>query len=82
MNGHAQCLKRLLELGIDWDPRDEEGRTPLHWAALEGCVECVKALLDAGADVRANAYQARPLYSPTGTGSRQNFSLSLCRGAV
>ena len=28
-------------------------KTPLHWAAREGYIECVLLLLDAGADVTA-----------------------------
>ena len=53
MNGHVRCLQRLLELGVDRDPRDAEGMMPLHLAAHAGRVECVNALLDAGADVCA-----------------------------
>ena len=68
MEGHVQCLKRLLELGVDRDPRQIEGATPLHMAAHEGRVECVKALLDAGADITAKATEARALDSPTGIG--------------
>ena len=69
MNGHVQCLKRLLELGVDRDPRQIQGATPLHCAARAGRVECVKALLDAGADFKAKATEARALDSPTGTGN-------------
>ena len=58
-NGHVQCLQRLLELGVDRDPRDEEGRGPLHCAAKMNEVECVKVLLDAGADVVAKTDEAR-----------------------
>ena len=59
MYGHVQCLQRLLELGVDRDPRDEKGRTPLHAAAEMNEVECVKVLLDAGADVGATSDEAR-----------------------
>ncbi|KAL4868548.1 ankyrin repeat-containing domain protein [Aspergillus spectabilis] len=31
--------------------RNHSGNTPLHWAALNTHLECVKALVDAGADV-------------------------------
>lgn len=30
--------------------RNAAGNTPLHWAALNGHLECVKVLVDAGAD--------------------------------
>ena len=58
-NGHVQCLQRLLELGVDRDPRAEEGMTSLHAAAKMNEVECVKVLLDAGADVGATSDKAR-----------------------
>ena len=69
MNGHVQCLKRLLELGVDRETRDDMGMTPLHCAAEDGQIECVRVLLDAGANARARTYQARAPYSPTGTGN-------------
>ena len=59
VNGHVQCLQRLLELGVDRNPRAEEGMTPLHAAAKMNEVECVKVLLDAGADVGAKTLEAR-----------------------
>ena len=86
--GDIQCLKRLLELGVDRDPRQIQGATPLHLAASFGEAECVKALLDAGADVRAKTREARALDSPTSTGNWRCIvasrlagrqSLSLCR---
>ena len=58
-NGHVQCLQRLLELGVDREPRQIQGATPLHCAAHAGRVECVKVLLDAGADVGATSDKAR-----------------------
>lgn len=33
--------------------RNNSGNTPLHWAALNTHLDCVKALVEAGADVRA-----------------------------
>ena len=57
--GNVRCLERLLELGVDRDPRDEKGRTPLHWAAWVNEAECVKVLLDAGANIVAKTLEAR-----------------------
>ena len=57
MKGHVQCLKRLLELGVDRESRDKA--TLLYQAAGMNQVQCVKALLDAGADVGATSDKAR-----------------------
>jgi ankyrin repeat protein len=35
--------------------RDHNGETPLYWAAYFGSLECVKCLVDAGADVDAES---------------------------
>ena len=43
----------LLEAGADLDAPDDNGKTPLHWAALLGTAEVVTALLEAGADPKA-----------------------------
>ncbi|KAI5288043.1 hypothetical protein KEM54_005514 [Ascosphaera aggregata] len=40
-------LAKLIDL------RNYSGNTPLHWAAINTQLECVKALVNAGADVRA-----------------------------
>ena len=53
--GNPECLKLLLEAGIDKDVRDSAensiGMTVLETAALYGKADCVKVLLEAGADV-------------------------------
>ncbi len=49
--------------GIDVDSVDQLGQTPLHRAALEGSVECARALLDAGAKIEGvQAGIDRPLH--------------------
>ena len=40
--------------------REPDGTTALHWAAHEGEVEVVRALVRAGADVSARTITARP----------------------
>ncbi|GBF62676.1 ankyrin repeat protein [Trichophyton mentagrophytes] len=62
-NGNAEILNYLLSLlktenGAQ-DPsnlqfinhKNHSGNTPLHWAALNTHLECVKALVEAGADI-------------------------------
>ncbi|XP_041852606.1 cortactin-binding protein 2 isoform X2 [Melanotaenia boesemani] len=50
-NGHTECLKLLLSLGLPADVPDENRFTPLHYAAAHGHSSCVEVLLSAGAAV-------------------------------
>ncbi|GKZ77036.1 hypothetical protein CBS63078_3185 [Aspergillus niger] len=60
-NGNLEILTYLLTTLTTLPSRDEinkilnhrnySGNTPLHWAALNTHLECVKALVEAGADV-------------------------------
>ncbi|ODM20861.1 hypothetical protein SI65_03914 [Aspergillus cristatus] len=58
-NGNIEILNYLLE-ALKTQPehlqklinhRNHSGNTPLHWAALNTHLDCVKALVEAGADV-------------------------------
>jgi ankyrin repeat protein len=43
--GRALVVRILLaQPGVDCNPRDGEGRTPVMWAVIHGEVECVRAL--------------------------------------
>eukprot|EP01061_Rhynchopus_euleeides_P001499 TRINITY_DN11070_c0_g1_i1.p1 TRINITY_DN11070_c0_g1~~TRINITY_DN11070_c0_g1_i1.p1 ORF type:complete len:147 (+),score=5.08 TRINITY_DN11070_c0_g1_i1:526-966(+) len=53
-NGNTECLDILLQAGADVDKtRDEQGYTPLHRAADEHRLECLKLLLTKGASVNS-----------------------------
>jgi ankyrin repeat protein len=47
----AQAVKMLLDLGLDPNSSNVDGRTPLMGAALKGRIDVVKLLVDAGADL-------------------------------
>jgi ankyrin repeat protein len=49
----AKAIGLLLKHGADVNARDENGRTPLYYAAEEGSIIAIKALVAAGADVNA-----------------------------
>ncbi|KAI5811242.1 hypothetical protein DFH27DRAFT_597047 [Peziza echinospora] len=52
--GDEKGIRDLLasgKVGADW--RDEDGTTPLHWAAINNRYAVCKILLDAGADVNS-----------------------------
>jgi ankyrin repeat protein len=52
-NGHADCVRMLLDRGTALDARNQDGFTALIRAAQNGHADCVWLLLDAGADKEA-----------------------------
>ena len=55
--GYRDIVKALLAAGADKDKVDEDGVTPLIWAATQGHLKVVQVLLKAGAKVdKANKY--------------------------
>jgi ankyrin repeat protein len=51
--GDTTLTQFSLNAGADVNQSDNDGKTPLHEAAVNGHIEIVKLLLDAGADVNA-----------------------------
>jgi ankyrin repeat protein len=45
--GDIKCVRELLRRGENPNVRDKTGMTPLHYAARDGAVEVVKAMLGA-----------------------------------
>jgi len=50
-NGHAKICQALIEFGAKVDVVDDKGWTPFGMAVSKGHEDCVRVLLDAGADV-------------------------------
>jgi len=50
---HVEMLAWLLAEGFSPNDADDDRHTPLMEAARDGAIECVRVLLDAGADVHA-----------------------------
>lgn len=47
-NGNLPAVQTMIALGFELSPRGK--RTPLHFAAYQGHLDVIKALVDAGAD--------------------------------
>ena len=64
-DGYYLAAKTLIERGADVNAKDNDGNTPLHWAAWKGqtrAAEVAKLLIDNGAEVNAkNKYGNTPL---------------------
>uniref|UniRef100_A0A4X2LPE3 Uncharacterized protein n=1 Tax=Vombatus ursinus TaxID=29139 RepID=A0A4X2LPE3_VOMUR len=54
-----KCIQFLLEKGAPVNVQNQNGVTPLHLAAWEGMLDCIKVLVKAGADVHALDRQNR-----------------------
>ena len=52
-NAGGSVITLLLDRGADIESRNQNGFTPLHYAALSGAVESASALVSNGADVSA-----------------------------
>ncbi|WP_339044158.1 ankyrin repeat domain-containing protein [Cardinium endosymbiont of Tipula unca] len=44
--GNLYDMKYLIVNGAEVNVKDEDGFTPLHWAAYKGDIKCVKYLVD------------------------------------
>ena len=60
--GELARVEELLNSGSDIHQQDEQGWTPLHWAAGRGDLDMVKLLLDRGADVSRTGRDQRTPY--------------------
>ena len=56
---NLEALRLCLELGIDVNAADDEGRTALHGAAHKGRNAAVQLLVDHGANLEAHDYGSR-----------------------
>ena len=81
--GKTKRMERLLRRdGFDLNERNEQGRTPLHFACKFGHAEIVHMLLSREADVNAmDQEENTPLHFAAGWGSTTLIELLLCNSA-
>lgn len=62
LKGCIECLKYFLENGTNPNIQNENGWTPLHFAASHGFIKIIKILLEYGANPNIqNIYGRTPL---------------------
>ena len=54
-DGNIESVKQHLAAGTDVNAKDEDERTPLHYAAINGHYAIAELLIAAGADVNAKS---------------------------
>ncbi len=81
--GNIEEVRRLVESGVDVNVKDNDGRTPLHFAAGLGYIEVVKYLISKGAyvNVKENAHGATPLHLAAEFGQIEVVKYLISKGA-
>jgi cytochrome c len=81
---NIELIQLLLDHGAN--PNSAVGRqTVLHLAAARGCLECVKALVEAGADVNSQTSDSQyrtPLHNAKLLGSQEVADYLMTHGAI
>ncbi|KAJ5677137.1 uncharacterized protein N7477_002770 [Penicillium maclennaniae] len=68
-----ECVKAILETGIDVNCRDDEFRTPLHCAAMNSAADVARILIQQGAEIEArDRFLSTPLHHSV---SRDNWKV-------
>lgn len=57
MEGHADCLRLLVDAGARVDAEGQTGETAAMWAAIAGHPDCLSLLIAGGADVNARDWR-------------------------
>ena len=79
--GNIEAVKQHLNDGTEVNAKGGTGRTPLHWAAIEGHKEIAELLIAEGADVNAKGDDGTPLQFAAIVGSGEIVELLIANGA-
>jgi ankyrin repeat protein/beta-lactamase regulating signal transducer with metallopeptidase domain len=85
--GDQEKVKEFLDQRININVKDNDGRTPLHCASIEGRMELVRFLISKGADVDAKEDQGSfpqymtPLHRAALRGHREVAAILIANGA-
>lgn len=81
-SGDPECVKILVEQGIDISSTDNRGWTPLHEATYNGTIEMVRLLLTRNVDLNARDHDGvTPLHWPCADGWEECAKVLLDHGA-
>ncbi|KAF8937404.1 phosphate system positive regulatory protein pho81 [Dissophora ornata] len=80
--GHAECVKILLEAGCNVNVVDELGKTPIYYAASEGHADCVELLVEAGGNVEGKSTSAEDTVMDIPTASMMATTTSATESAL
>ena len=76
------AARALLDAKAEIEAKDNDGKTPLHWAAAEGHEEATRALLNAGAKIEAKGNDGKtPLHWAAVAGHKKTTRALLNAGA-
>lgn len=82
VNGHVDCIRKLVEKGVDINRAGPSGKTPLHIAASLNDVEMTKFLLENGAkNTSKDKFGRSALILAVMNGAYQVASILLAKGA-
>ncbi|XP_054127901.1 ankyrin repeat and SOCS box protein 11 isoform X2 [Melozone crissalis] len=79
--GHRECMETLLAHGVDIDQEDPQHGSPLYMACTYQRTECVKKLLELGANVNVGKRLDTPLHAAARTSSVEIVILLIDYGA-
>ena len=71
---HSEALRLLLAYDCDVDARDDDGWTPLFWAAANGYDHMCEELYNLGADIDATGNDEIEIYSPLMLAQKQGHT--------